>query len=534
MKRLFFSAALLALGLSLIFAGGRQASSSGGKPVTLGWFIAYDWDATRWDPANNEFDKYVSEHVDVNIDFSQGDIEKLHALMATNTLPDIVTYDAVSSERLEMENNGMLLPLEDLIAQYKVDFHVVQALKDWYRNKDGKWYTYVSHFYDVKDVEQRGALLPGRTNVVRKDIMEQLNIDPASLRAKAGLLAALEKVKAAGVTYKGQKVIPVLDLGGTDLALQFGADLEDRNGNLLNLQRQSEFLEALLFENEIYRRGLTSDERFTLNPTQTRQLFTTGQVFLSGRTGGDSYYGRKDLWYSDNNALMESFGPIYGNSGKESMAISDPTAGWAGTMITKNSKNPGKAIELLAFLTRPEISISTDASYGGINGYDLKDGYAYIKPERKAAYDADPAAFQNKYMSRMGSFMTDWVWALAITPKISGDMTIDDETTANEKWLQGHYYDNKLFDIVLESGSDLAGISAQINTYWEEQYPNIVMARSAAEATRLYNETIAQMDRMGMVRLDEWKNQQFQENKKKLGLKFGWPRNDPSWPWYGK
>jgi putative aldouronate transport system substrate-binding protein len=540
MKRLLFSAALLALGLSFVFAGGRQDGASGGKPVTLEWFTAYDWETVHWDPVNNEFDKYVYDNVGVNLDISLGDIEKLHALIATNTLPDIVTYDAVSSERLEMENNGMLLPLEDLISQYKVDFNVVQAQKDWYRNKDGKWYTYVSHFYDIKNTEQRGTLLPGRTNVARKDIMEQLNIDPASLRTKAGVLAALEKVKAAGVTYKGLKVIPVLHLGGRlnvegrDLALQFGADLEDRNGNLLNLQRQSEYLESLLFENEIYRRGLTSDERFTLNEARIRQLYSTGQVFLTGCTTGESYIGRKDLWASDNKALMESFGPIYGDAGKEPISYFNTTAGWSGTMITKNCKNPGKAIELLAFLTRPEISISCDASFGGINGYDLKDGYIYVKPERKAAYNADPAAFYNKYFSRVSAWMADWVWALSATPKITGDATIDDENAANEKWLKGHYYDNKLFDIIFESGSDMAGISAQIDSYWEEQYPKIVMARSPAEATRLYNEAIAQMDKMGMVRLDEWKNQQFQENKKKLGVKFGWPRNDPSWPWYGK
>ncbi|MDR1903955.1 MAG: CGGC domain-containing protein [Treponema sp.] len=48
------------------------------------------------------------------------------------------------------------------------------------------------------------------------------------------------------------------------------------------------------------------------------------------------------------------------------------------------------------------------------------------------------------------------------------------------------------------------------------------------------NEAIAQMDRMGMAQIDAWKNERFQENKKKLNLEFAWPRNDPIWPWYGK
>ncbi|GHU58696.1 hypothetical protein FACS189444_2770 [Spirochaetia bacterium] len=533
MKRSLTLAVLLTLGFSLVFVGCSQQDTEN-KPVTLEWFVAYDWDNSLWDPSTNEFDKYIFDNVNVNLVRSSGDVEKLHALIATNSLPDIVTYNAVSSERVEMEDSGMLLSLEDLITQYNVDFRVVPALKDWYRNKDGKWYTFVSHFYDIKDVEQRGALLPGRTNTVRKDILTQLNIDPATLRTKDGFLAAAEKVKAANITYNGMKVIPVMDLGGTDLALQFGAALEDRNGNLLNLQRQPEYLEALLFQNEIYRRGLTSDETFTMDDNQHQQLYSTGQVFASGRLGGQTYYGRKNLYYTDNNALMESFGPITGSAGKESIAISDSTGGWAGTMITKNAKNPGKAIELLAFLTRPEISISTDASFGGINGYDLRDGKAYIKSQRKAEYEADPVGFENKYMSRIGSYLTDWVNALVIQPAVSGDATLDDKTVANEKWLKGHYYDTKIFDIPMVSGSDLAGMDAQIRTYWQEQYPLIVMASSSAEATRLYNNAIAQMDKMGMAQIDTWKNERFQENKKKLNLEFAWPPNDPTWAYYKK
>ncbi|MDR1902605.1 MAG: hypothetical protein LBQ88_10030, partial [Treponema sp.] len=116
MKRLLLLAMLvaLALGIISIFAGCRQNSGTSGtadRPVTLEWFVAWDFDNASFDPVNNEFDKYVSENVNVNLVRSSGDLEKLRALIATNTLPDIVTFDAVSSERVEMEDNGLLLPL---------------------------------------------------------------------------------------------------------------------------------------------------------------------------------------------------------------------------------------------------------------------------------------------------------------------------------------------------------------------------------------------------------------------------------------
>ncbi len=53
----------------------------------------------------------------------------------------------------------------------------------------------------------------------------------------------------------------------------------------------------------------------------------------------------------------------------------------------------------------------------------------------------------------------------------------------------------------------------------------IVMAQTPEEATRLYNDTIAQMDSMGMVELDAYQDERFQANKEKMGLEFAWPRN---------
>lgn len=541
MKRLFLLLVLVTLGLSFVFAGGQRGSggsitgTSAAGPVTVEWFVGWDWANLHWDTVNSVFDKYVFDNTNINIEFSSGNTEKLNALIATNSLPDIVTYDAVSSQRLEMENSGLLLPLDDLITQYGVNFQVVPALKNWYRNSDGKWYCYVSHFYDISDTEARGAYIDSRTNVARRDIMDQLGIDPATMTTKTGFIAALEKVKAAGVTYGGQRLIPFVDVNFNNLAEQFGVDLEDKNGNLLNIQRQPEYLEALLFMNEIFRRGLSTEEIFTFDSNQLTALFVTGQVFATDRLGGNPLNAKRSLYNSDNSAFMQSIGHIYGDAHKEPIVAPDSTAGWAGTMISKNCKNPKAAIELLAFLTRPEISMSTSVDFGGINGYDMRDGKAYIKSDRQIELAKDPVAFNNKYMSLIGSVMADWVWAMAITPTESGNKILDDEAYAIRTWLNGHYYDSKYFtDTQPEFGSDLAGVSAQINEYWGQQYPLILLAKSADEARRLYNAAIAEMDKMGMVQLDTYKNRRFQENKRKMGLEFAWPRNDPGWRFYGK
>jgi putative aldouronate transport system substrate-binding protein len=525
------------VGAALSWAGGNQQapSTSGKAPVTVDWFIAYDWVSPHWNPAYNEADKYVYDNTGVNINFSTGDAEKLNVLIATDSLPDIITYDAISSQRLSMEDNGMLYPLDDLMTQYGVTIQAPQGMKDWYRNeKDGKWYAWVSFFYDKDDTKARGgSLVTHNFNFAREDIMQQYGIDEKSLGTKDGFIAALEKVKSSGVTYKSQKVIPWFGSGVDQLAEQFGRDREDKNGNLLNSQRQPEYLEALLFLNEIYRRGLTTDEIFTSggDPARVRQLVGTGQVFASV---GLAFVqtGQRDLLNGDD-VLLKSIGYMKGSAGKEPVLTPSSTAGWTGTMVSRKAKNPQRVAELLAFLTRPELSRAE--SYGGLYGYDIVNGEAVMKPERIAERAADPAAYENKYLSAFLSFITDFIYVQQIEPKT----TTNRVDIAFNFFYRGdysdRYYDDKIFsDVNPEGGSDLAGTAAQVSEYWEQQFPRIVMAGSAQEANTLYQGAIAQMDRMGMAQLDAYKNQRFQINKKRMGVQFAWPRNDPTWVYYGK
>ncbi len=165
-------------------------------PVELEWFVAYDWAAMNFDPEYNQFDQYIYENTGVKIKFSIGSQEKLNMLIATDSLPDIVTYDAVSSERLALENGGKLWSLDELTEKYAPDIQVPQGMIDWYRNKnDNQWYVLVGYFYDLEEAYQRGGYIESHNmNFARKDIMEELSIDPAGMTTKEGFLEALRKV----------------------------------------------------------------------------------------------------------------------------------------------------------------------------------------------------------------------------------------------------------------------------------------------------------------------------------------------------
>lgn len=508
----------------IVYDSSKPSWEQDKTPIELEWFVAYDWAAMNFDPEYNQFDQYVVENTGVKIKFSIGSQEKLNMLIATDSLPDIVTYDAVSSERLALENGGKLWSLDELTEKYAPDIQVPQGMIDWYRNKkDNQWYVLVGYFYDLEEAYERGGYIESHNmNFARKDIMEQLDIDPASMTTKEGFLEALRKVKEANIQYEGQTVIPYVADDVECLAEQFGLDREDKEGNLLNIKRQPEYLEALLFLNQIYREGLTTDEIFTMDNTLRKQMVTSGTVFAGTRV---NYLNGKDtLYYNDPDALMMGVGYITGDGEKEAIVSPSPTAGWAATMITKNCKNPARAASLLSFLTREEISLSY--WYGGIDGYDIVDGSAVIKPERAEERKADASTFDAKYRSTLQDLVCDYVWVKKYEPKTGLDDLEQDRLNYQHQWVDGHIYDDKIFnDVSPDSGSDFAAIDAQLTSYWSQQFPMMIMAATPEEAEQVYQNAIAQMDHMGMDKLDEYKNQRFQENKKKMGVEFAWPRN---------
>lgn len=495
------------------------------SPIEIDWFVAYDWAAMNFDPENNTFDQYVYENTGVTINFTIGSQEKLNVLMATDKLPDIVTYDAVSAERVTLEDSGMLLPLNELKDAYAPDMQIPQQQIDWYTNeKDGNWYAMVGYFYDLQDTYERGGYIESHNmNFARQDIMNDLGIDPAMMTTKDGFIEALQIVKDAKVEYQGQTVIPYIGDDIEYLAEQFGADREDSAGNLLNIQRQGEYLEALLFLNEIYIKNLTTDEIFTMNSTLRRQLVTSGAIFSGTRL--NYLNGKQDLYYQDPEALMINVGLITGDGGKDAIISPSPTAGWAATMITKNAKNPQRAVALLSFLTKEEISLAY--YYGGIDGYDIVDGQAIINQKRETERSSDATAFNAKHKSMLQDLVCDYVWIKKYEPTENIDAVAQDLLDYQKEWVDGNIYDDKIFtDVNPEGGSDLAAVAAQIRAYWGPQFAEIVLADSAAEAREIYYATIEEMDKMGMEKLDDFKNEKFQKNKAKMGVEFAWPRNN--------
>ena len=88
-------------------------------PVTLDWYINYSWFSTPW--GENLVSQTITEETGVDIHFITplgNESEKLNALIASDSLPDLITLGWWEPQVSEMTENGMVYALNELADSY--------------------------------------------------------------------------------------------------------------------------------------------------------------------------------------------------------------------------------------------------------------------------------------------------------------------------------------------------------------------------------------------------------------------------------
>jgi putative aldouronate transport system substrate-binding protein len=444
-------------------------------------------------------------------------------LISTGDLPDLVTFDAISSQRTMLEDGGALYDLEELAAKYAPDLNVPQSMKDWYRAKDGKWYAVASYYYGPErtNPEFGGYYATHNLNYARQDLLDQIGMTLDDMKTKAGFLAALREVKKRNLRYGGKPVLPYIGIDPANLAAQFGADLEDRDGNLVDIRRTPEYLEALQYLNTMFTEGLFTDEAFTMSAQMRDQKVASGEVFAASGWLTVSL-PRRSLYSLDENAKFMYAGVINGgDSGKTPIVEAVSCGGWTGTMITKNCKNPAKAIQFMAYMTSEQATVDEWYGYGA---YDLVNGKVVRKPAVEKEFEENYQAAYAKY-NLNAEYFVDWTIIEKYTGLNPNALYYEVDHYNQEHDRSIVMYDNKAFVFTApEEGSDLSVVDLRVEDYWKQQTPKMIMAKNNGECERIYRESLAQADSIGMKAVGDYRNRKFHENKQRLGVNRIWPR----------
>lgn len=478
------------------------------EQITITWFVAESGYSKTWNPKENVSDAKILKNTGVNLEIASGDLTDLDALIATDSLPDLITVEADATERFLMEDSGMVEPLEPLFAQYAPDVNIPDSMKEWYRNEDGSWYAIASYYYGPERVNEEygGYLGSHNNNYVRTDLLKQTGVSFEELKTKEGLLKALRAAKE--LTYQGKDVIPYSGWWTRNIAEQFGMQIEDEEGELLSMYRQPEWLEALQFGNQLYREGLMSPEEFTESVSQRQKKIESGQLFFC--TGYSNVKDAKEALYSrDKSAWMDFAGHVRGEEGNTPNLKSVSSGGWTATMIRKDADHIDRIIEFIDYMTGEEATLDAAPAIGA-ETYDIVDGECVRKDSVIQEFEADYAKAAAKYFLNL-EFLVDWTIIQKYQTKSERDVF-------GQQYQGCVIYNSKASDAAMTIGSEseLADTKKQLEEFYSAAEVEILTSDSAEECVQKYEETIAEMEKMGLKELEAYERQAYRLARERL------------------
>ena len=390
--------------------------------------------------------------------------------------------------------------------------------------RNGGWYAIASHIMsedarkEWKQADQYwiDRVLYGDNSEViwNKALLEQLGISIEEVHTEEEIYSALEKVKNAGITVKGESVIPLL-LDGKDyydasfrlLLESFGAEYINEKNEYTDSLLQPETKTALKFLNRIYCNGYMNASDLTLESDQIKELCNSGRVFCFIGNIAD-LAATEDEWASAG-AVLSSSGkhPVHGKNNAA-------TAGWIKTFISKDCKNPEKIAEWIDYMTSDEGMKFWFFGYEGIDYTVGEDGLIYRTEKGKQA--------ETDYST---TGVSAW-WPFSNTAWARSVMTGDDEKKYGN--LQNAYgkdantirYNSALLSFpkdIFPAGTHELQMEQNIDAWKREQVLAVILAKDEETFESEYNKLIEGLYAKGIRQIDSIKNCAYQNNCKEAG-----------------
>ena len=498
-----------------------EKESSSEDTVTFDWYINYSWYNTPW--GQNAVSQEITKRTGVNINFitPQGnEEEKLNALIASGTLPDLITLGWWEPQMNEIIQGDMVYALNELADQYDPYFWEVsdpQAVS-WYTQSDGNIYGYPNSSITPADVENNDNIGSNQTFLVRKDIYEA--IGSPDMTTIEGFEAAVKKAAQMFPEVEGKPLIPVGahvfdDTGSVsfDKYLQnFLAVPYEKDGKLYDRYTDPEYIEWLKMFRRLGQEGYLATDIFLDQRVQMEEKIAEGRYFCMIYQHTDMASQQKSLFAKDPDSIYIAVDGPKNKNGDDHVLPTSSVSGWTITFVSKNCKHPDRAIKFIDFMLSEE---GQKLVYLGIEGltYDVIDGKETVKPEIIELLNTDRTTYDELYGADDAYWMfQDNVMQLKWKPDNSGP------TAQLEEWTYRYSAYTGQYDVILPSDTEDAYISDRIDNLWSTTLPELLLSDSDQEFDEILEDFKAKRAELGYDQLQEKRYQYVREAKKKLGL----------------
>jgi len=375
---------------------GSESSGENGKDGVVTLKVLHNWNgSTGADIDMTPIEKVIEEKTGVRIEweYTKGsEVEKVNQIFTTQDLPDIYTGPAWGGELdsiIKAANEDQLVDLTDKLDQYPNLAKLVAK-----ENVPPALYEKAIDAYGGKKyllLQNQPATDQDGTDwlygfYVRKDIAEQVGVDPQSVTTKEDLYQLMKKIKAADLKSNGLPVIPfggfangwAVGIGNT---MFYPTDyLDSGNGQLEYIFMNKTYDEFTLYYRKLISEGLLDSEAFTQTDPIGQEKIKQGRVAILAAHYPAILDASKDYVKSNPGSSYVPVGPLE-RAGAEANRPADLNIqGNNVTVIPKKSKNVDAALRLLEFLASDEGFLLTRYGIEGTH-WEMKDGKPTAKQE---------------------------------------------------------------------------------------------------------------------------------------------------------
>ncbi len=515
---------LLLICLLILTAGCRAPSggrSGDREPVTFDWYVNYSWFVTSW--GGNVVSDAITEDTGVSVNFisPQGnEAEKLNALIASDSLPDIITLGWWEPQYAEIVEKGMVYALNELADRYEPFFYEVadEAVRDWYTWADGNIYCYPNSSFTPADLESHDDIASNQTFLVRKDIYEA--IGSPDMTTPEGFYKAVKEAGRLFPEVGGEALIPigahVFDDTGCvsfDQYLQnFLAVPYERDGKYYDRYTDSEYITWLKMFRKLSSEGYLSPDIFLDSRTQMSEKIANGRYFCMLYQRTDLADQEKLLYEKDPESIYIAVDGPKNSKREDPVLPSNGITGWTITLISKNCQHPDRAISFLSYLLSEK---GQKLIYLGVEGktYKEENGVVSLLPEVEEVLNSD----RERYNALYGADDTYWMLQNNVM-QLKWKLPLKEPMKQLEEWTYPYTRYLGQYEVMVPKDPELASLFAKCDKLWSKTLKELLLAASDEEFDRILENYKTEREAMGYDRVMAEKTRQMRENKARLKM----------------
>jgi putative aldouronate transport system substrate-binding protein len=377
------------------------------EPITLKILLVQTTGVS--DFVDNEFTKWLQDKTNIKLEFDIAPMakeeyeQKLNLVLASGELPDIImNFNIPLDQQQTLADQGLIIPLDDLIEKYGVEFKKVEEAypqtKDTFSLSDGKMYSmpHINDCYHCNHsqkawiykpwLDKLGLQVPTTTDELEKVLLAFKEKDPNG-NGKADEIpwsgaqtgswhAALDQFIMNSFVYNSS-------LGTVEHMY-----MED--GKIKMAYAEPGWKEGIIYLNKLYKEGLIDPEVFTNDMTKHKGLGENPDVAIMGFTQA-GWPGMFIDWNTGSSTRWQEYvpvAPLKGPTGLQQTPVYPYGFGSTGAaVISKSCKYPEAAYRLLDLMYSYEATMRSVYGRPGTEWEEAKAGAESISGEGTPKYN---------------------------------------------------------------------------------------------------------------------------------------------------